>query len=326
MKKFDYLEVFGKHEDIGRAIGLKFKFEIQQRIVARKRRIKNYSEYLKKGEPFYHATKEFFPDLIREIEGVAGSAGVGIADYFMVNCREVSSLPKSDHCTIAVTFDKRGAIIGHNEDWNGTAPEALYLLKATVGDTTFFGLQYKAIIPGATAATNNWGLTECINDLNEITQPGVPKHFLARAVLECRSLDEAENLIRKTKKASGFNHLLVQGMEVRNIEVAGDHLSVEKAVGQPYVHTNHFLSPKLKKFETYCTQSSLERYERARQMVIDAKSVIDMENLLSDKTNTDFPILREKATLGSMVFDIGNKKAFIRYGNSSNEDFVGYDL
>lgn len=327
-KKFEYLDVSGSHYDVGFAIGKKFKDVIGKSIARRIAKNENYFEYLKRGEPFFNAAKESFPKLISEISGMAKGAGVETHDLFMVNCREVSSKSKKDpdHCTIAVSFGEEGAIVGHNEDWEGASPDALYILKANVDGTTFLGLQYKLILPGVAATLNSYGLVQCINELEQSPQTGVPKNFVARAVLECKTLDEAENLIKSTKRASGYNHVLVQGREVRNIEIAGDKLAVERVTDGTYVHTNHYLTPELTKYETFHTKSSEARYERAREIVKQDMDVDDMEKLLTDRKNKELPILRSDATLGSEVFIPSGNKVLIKYGGLSEGRFKEYNV
>ena len=329
MKEFDYLEVTGTHEDVGRAIGTKFKDAIQLRIQHAQERIVDYNKYLIKTEPYFEAAQNAFPDLVRELTATAHAAGVGVADYFAINNHEVRANHKkeyimSDHCTVAVSFGAHGAVVGHNEDWEGAIPDSLYVLKATIGETTFMGLQYKVAVPGIAATMNNWGLVQCINSLNLISQIGVPKNILARAVLECKTLDEAEDLISKTKRASGYNHVLVQGNEVRNIEIAGDKIAIEKVIGTSYVHTNHYLSPELKSAEKFHTKSSEARYMRAKELVKPGMTIPEMETLLSDKENKELPISRPDATLGSFVAIPEEHKAFICYGPPNEGQFKEY--
>jgi len=326
MNSFDYLEIKGSHAEVGRAIGTKFKDVIQRVVASRQGRIAGYGDYLKQTEPFFLAAKEKFPDLIDEMTGIAHAAGVGVADYFFLNNREVGPKGDSDHCTVAVSFGENGAVIGHNEDWDGTTPDSLYILKATIGDTTFMGFQYKALVPGVAVSTNNWGLTQCINELNQTAQVGVPKNFIARAMVECKTLDEAESIILNTKKASGYNHVLIQGREIRNIEVAGDKIAVDKIMGTPYVHTNHYLSLRLKSLEKFHTKSSTTRYKRAKELVRNKMTVAEMEKLLSDKKNRRFPISRNGATLGSFVALPDEKKVYIYYGPPGKGKFTEYNL
>lgn len=327
MKKFDYLEISGSYKDVGKAIGLKFKKEIQNRVFDRQKEISNYSEFLKRSEPYYKYAKDFFPNLIDELEATAKAAGVGVMDYFSINNREVYDSNNLDHCTVAVGFGKNGAVVGHNEDWQSATPTpgALYVLKATIKETTFLGLQYKVAIAGVAASMNNWGLVQCINDLYQKNQIGVPKNFLARAILECKSLDEAEDLLRNVRMASGFNHVLVQGNEVRNVEIAGDKLAIEKVIGKPYVHTNHYLSPNMKSLEKFHTKGSEARYERARELIKENMTRNEMQILLSDTKNKKYPICREDATLGSLIFLPKNKEIYVCHGHPCGGKYLKYE-
>lgn len=325
MNTFDYLEVSGTHKDVGRAIGIKFKATIQGVIASRRSRIPNYDSYLRRTEPYFLAARNTFPNLIVELEATADAAEVPVAEYFALNNREVSRKEKdSDHCTIAVSFGKDGAIVGHNEDWEGATPGAMYVLKATIGETTFTGLQYKVHTAGVAVSMNNWGLVQCINELNNKSQVGVPKNFVARAVLECKTLDEAEKLIKNTKRASGYNHVLVQGNEMRNIEIAGDMLSVEKVTGGTYVHTNHYLTQEMVPLEKFHTKSSVARYERAMKLVLPGMDEKEMEALLSDTANNKYPISRATATLGSVVAVPKEQKIYICYGPSNKGQYKEY--
>jgi len=326
MNKFEFLEVTGSYKDVGYAIGAKFKKTIQERVNERQKRIINYERYLKRTEPYFKATKERFPNLVTEISALADAAGVGVADYFSINNREVDSHDKGDHCTVAVSFGESGAVVGHNEDWEGASPDSLYILKATIGKTTFFGLQYKVAIPGVSAAVNNWGLVQCINDLNPASQMGVPKNFVARAVLECKTLDEAESVIRGTRGASGFNHVLIQGLEVRNIEIAGSKIAVDKAMKESYVHTNHYLAPEMKSSEEFHTKSSEARYKKAKEMTHPGMSVAEMKALLSDRKNVEYPISRHDATLGSFITLPSLNEVYICYGPPDKGEYQKYEL
>jgi len=168
-------------------------------------------------------------------------------------------------------------------------------------------------------------LVQCINYLNQAVKVGVPKFFLARAVLECRTLDEAERIIRKTPCASGFNHVLVQRNEVRDIEIAGDKVIVEKVVAKPYVHANHYLS-YLKSLEKSRTASSVARYQRARELIKNSMSQVEMKRLLSDTDDRLYPICRKDATLGSAIFLPNKKEAYICSGHPCVGKYLKYRI
>lgn len=326
IKQFPFLEAIGTPSDIGRTIGQTFRRKIQNSVEFRKATIPNYDKYLEQTKPYFEITNNYFPHLISELDSMATAAGVSLEDLFFINNREVyDSMEVIDHCTIAVSFGKNGSVVGHNEDWSISALDDLYILKATIGETTFLGLQYFEAL-GVSATMNNWGLVQCINDLSAGSQIGVPKNFIARAVLECKSLDEAEDLIRKTPCASGFNHVLVQNDEVRNIEISGNLIAVEKVYGQPYVHTNHFLSPVMINQPQIVSPSSHPRFERAREIVKYDMTREDMIALLSDKKNTEFPICRNNETIGSVICLPQLKEVWVCYGHPCVGEFVKYSF
>lgn len=332
-KKFQVLEIKGSYKDVGLAIGESFKKEIQEAIKIRRSNIPNYNSYLDRSREYFDYTKQIFTNLITETESIAQASGVDVIDYFFINNRETyddaeqydkQQAVNPDHCTIAVGFGKDGAIVGHNEDWSIEEADNLYILKATIGDTSFIGLNYKTAIAGVSASMNSWGLVQCINDLYQTNQFGVPKNYLARAILELKTLDEAERLTRNTKRASGFNHVLVQGNEVRNIEIAGDQMAVEKAINSSYVHTNHYVSDELKHLEKFHTGSSEERYKRAAELVKNIQIKDDMQILLSDTQNKEYPICRSEETIGSVIAIPSKNEFWACYGHPCAGDYIKY--
>jgi hypothetical protein len=154
----------------------------------------------------------------------------------------------------------------------------------------------------------------------------VPKNYVARAILEARTLDEAEGIIRSVSKASGFNHVLAQGEEVRNIEIAGDSIGIQKVIRKPYVHTNHYLTEELKSLEKFHTKSSEQRYERALELLKESLTVSDVKNILSDTQNKDYPICRADATIGSAIFVPSDLKAHFCYGHPCAGEYIEFRI
>ncbi len=325
-KTFPYLETKGNYEEVGTSIGTRFKERLQNYILKRKRTIPNYDQYIEQTRPYFDITQKYFPHLIGELDSIAKAAEISLQDLFFVNNREVfESFSLVGHCTIAVSFGSDGAIVGHNEDWAIEELDDLYVLKATIGETTFLGLQYFEAL-GVSATMNNWGLVQCINDLSGSAQIGVPKNFIARAILECKTLDEAEDIIRKTPNASGFNHVLVQGDEIRNIEISGNDIAVEKVLKKNYVHTNHFLSLEMQTKSSLTVPSSIPRYNRAKELIRDGMTRKDMIELLSDKGNREFPICRQDETIGSVICIPKLNEVWICYDNPAVGEFKKYTL
>jgi hypothetical protein len=334
-KHLPFYEIKGNYQEVGEFLGITFRKNIQEDVKKRKLEIKNYASYLPKSQECLDITKHHFPNLIKESEAISKAADVSLIDYFFINNREVYDPEEGhdmkdstnlDHCTVIAGFDHGKLIIGHNEDWSQDAQDEIYVLKATIGNTTFIGLNYMVAIPGLAASMNNFGLVQCINDIYQTNKIGIPKNYVTRAVLEAKTLDEAENIIRGVPRASGFNHVLAQGDEIRNIEIAGESIGVQKTIGKPYVHTNHYLTDELLSLEKFHTKSSEERYKRACELVKDNLSVQEIKNILSDTQNKDYPICRPDETIASAIFVPPELKAEFCYGHPCSGLFVSYDL
>ena len=228
-KKFPYLEVAGTHRDVGAAIGETFRNKIADSVSWRRENIPGYKELRRISQNYFLETLHYFPNFIEELTATAIAANVGLMDLFFTNTRslydggassETGEIVVHDRCTTIVSPGAGGAIIGHNEDWDAENINDVYVLKATIGDTKFIGINYINELPGTSASMNSWGLVQGINEVHQKETLGIPKNFLARAVLECKNLDEAEKLIRAAKQDTGFNHVLVQGNRVKNIEIS----------------------------------------------------------------------------------------------------------
>ena len=334
-KKLPYYEISGGYKEIGEFIGTTFRKQIQESVRKRKLEIDRYDTYLEKSNACLSITREYFPNLIDESEAIANSAEVPLIDYFFINNREAydpfeesdrQDMVNQDHCTVVVGFNNGFPIIGHNEDWSIDVIDELYILKVKMKERSFIGLNYNVGVPGLSASMNSFGLVQCINDLHQANGIGVPKNYIARAILEAKSLTEAEEIIESVPRASGFNHVLVQGENVRNIEIAGDRVGIENSFGKPYIHTNHYLTPELKEYEDFHTKSSERRYERARELVKEKMGFNDVRGILSDRQDSEYPICREKETIGSAIFLPNESKAFFCYGLPSENSFVEYSL
>jgi len=335
LKQLPFYEVTGDHQTVGEFLGTTFRKNIQESIKKRRLNIPNYEKYFPLVKSYIDKTQDRFPKLVIESKAIAKASDIPFVEFFFQNTRELYELtnesntlvqPLVDHCTVIAGFNKNKPIVGHNEDWSKNAIDQLYILKATIGETTFIGLNYNTVIPGVSASMNSHGLVQCINELYQDTQPGVPKNYIARAVLETKTLDEAENLIRNTIKASGFNHFLVQGKQVRDVEVLRNKVETQGTHEKPYVHTNHYLIKNLRNIEPYKSESSEARYIRAKEMVKDTMDKTDILDILMDTKNKEYPICRPEETIGSAIFLPTDLKAYFCYGNPTPDNFIEYDI
>ncbi len=336
-KQFPLLEFSGSHFDFGQAMGEMYCNEIHKVIKSNKSQASNYSDLYELTKQYYDVSYKYIPEIVDEIKGMADAIGADLIDCFLINTREVSDLihdplekdlaKEAEHCTIAVSFHNQQAIIGHNEDMDESYQDDLYLIKATVAGNSFIALNYRAVVPGLACGMNSAGLVQCINELHPINCGiGIPKMLLARKVLGFKTLTDAEKFLYNVPRASGFNHVLIQGNEIKNVEIAGDQIATQYVINEPYVHTNHYLSKELKDFEKVHTQSSIARYRRASELVKNDMSIEDMGVLLSDEKDPKYPIRRVHETIGSCVFDLSARDCYVSFGLPSRDNFIKYSI
>jgi len=335
VKTFPYLEITGTNYEVGAAIGEMFRGKIQETIARRKQYIRKYEEKCNQIGPYVLLTKKVFPHLISELQGMADGAEIPFQDLFFHNCPEIydhtlewdrEQAQTEEHCTIAVSKTHDGYIIGHNEDWALESLDELYVLKATIGETTVLCLDYASFLMGSSASINNWGLAQCINELHQTCSIGIPKYFIARAVLDCKTINDAETLIRSLQRAAGYNHVLAQGTMLIDIEASNNTVDTEYITKPSYVHTNHSISHHVKQDEVSASPSSLARYERAHILAKANMTKKDMIALLSDTENTRYPICRKDITIGAVVIEVSKKRIHVCHGVPNRGVFVPYEL
>lgn len=322
MSTLEQFEVRGSHHDVGFAIGERFARQIHKGL-------DNYP-FLQKQILPYHQTAEGqarfqellalhrarYPDYVAELEGMAQGAGRSFQDLFLVNQRGEYTgylrgpAPGCFDCAL-VTNDV--ALIGHNEDGSPTFRDNMYLVQARVGDKpAFTALLYPGFLPGNAFGFNAAGICFSADNVQpRRTRVGVGRHFLARSLLEARSLDDAIERVTAPGRASGFGYTIgsVHERRVVYVEVAPGSHHVREVRGC-YVHANHYR--ELTAVEQIIGWSSRARVGRAEAILQqrppqDATGVLA---ILGDQTHDQYPIFRtaippdKLATLCIALFDL----------------------
>ncbi len=325
------LEVSGSLTDLGEAIGSTFRIRIQKRVNDLKESVLHYSDYLVELAPFIKYAQEFFPEFTEEIEVISGSAKVDFRDLMLLNTHEVYQRARSVssqalRCTSAVSFNSEGAIVGHNEDWLTREQDDLYVLKANIKGQRFISLNYCTELPGVAASLNQAGLSLCVDDLNLKIQPGVPRNFLAHALLGCQDLTQVLKLMNKTTQASGYNYLLTKNNQVWDIEMAPNLVHIEKMANCCYAHTNHCLNPQTRNFEKMKPESSIKRLQKAKDFLKKPMSELEMIKLLESATAENFHPSGEVKTLAMVLIFPERGEFKVRLAESGNQAFSSFSL
>jgi hypothetical protein len=347
MNSIDVFEACGSHYDVGFAIGSRFADAIH-------RFFDNYDLLQQHLLPFYktstgkntyqpylalHRTR--FPGYLSELEGIAAGADRPFEEIFLANLRgEFSGLippgPRAGdileiggrQCTDCLVFSADTALIGHNEDGSPASLGGMFVVKVSLEDQpAFSALCYPGFLPGNAFGFNEAGMLHTINHVApRPVAVGISRHFLARSLLDARSLEEAIHNITVSGRAAGFNYNIGSISERRmvSVEVAPQSHHVHKVRGH-YVHTNHYFQLNEQKQET--SPSSRVRLDRARALCHkEPPAAADhVLAVLGDQTDRDYPIYRDatlpdnSATLCSALFDLDKREVRIYWDNPAKE-------
>lgn len=324
--KLTLIEARGDHFQIGEALGRAAADALATVVprIGRYLALKCNAGALRALGGLEVAARDVFPDLMREVDGIASGSGVDFRDVWMWNCRGDfagggdQSQAATPGCTTVLLPCGAGApgIIGHNEDDQRELDGHCFLARVIPDDApAFLSFYSPGLLPGHTFSVNDAGLVQTINHIRPYDQrEGVPRHLIARAVLSRSSLDEAVTLLRRTDRASGFHHNLGQCRDPRllSVEAPASGCAVDVISGRPRAHTNHLIAEKFARMGQELAASSLDRLRRAEEMIASgALSGRDPMVVLRDAGGGGLPIYRKGAraddpgfTLASTVFEI----------------------
>lgn len=271
------------------------------------------------------AARAHCPDQLAELDGMAAGLGWRADDIFLWNCRGELVHNTPDGCTTFAAVRSGDTLIVHNEDGDPfLLGKGLLVDIQPKGKPGFISFYYPGSLPGHTFAANRAGLAQAINNLR-IRQPvtGVPRMFLARAVLDQSTLDQAVQLLHDTPRASGFHHTLAAAGDRRvfSVEATAMRCSVER-VERVSGHANHMIHAGCEDEAQIVTDSSCDRQARVgvlleqRGAQIDGDALVDM---LHDKGPTGLPIYRDdprdpdgENTLATALFQLRDDGVALR--------------
>ena len=347
MNTIEQLEVNGSHREVGRRIGHHFAGAIHRLFGNYDFLLKQLLPFLKhpSGQGFLQSYlklhRTHFPHYVAELEGMAEGAGRSFEEIFAANLRgEFSGLIRSKQpagsaadpgdkgCTDCLVLTPEAALIGHNEDGPPAGSGNMFVVRVTVDDNpTFTALCYPGFLPGNAFGFNKFGILHSINNVApRPVKVGVARHFIARSLLEARTLEEAVQRVSIPGRAAGFNYNIGSLAERRivSVEVAPGRHQVREVQGY-YTHTNHYFELNGQKQDI--TLSSKKRLERCL-VLCRAKSPTHAGHvlaLLGDQTDREFPIYRDAtrpdtdATLCSALYDLDRCELRIYWGHPVKE-------
>lgn len=287
-----WLSAAGSPFEIGQSLGAKGRDAVQRHLVHSQIWTSTTGEnHAATVERLMDNTRLRFPDIWQELNGLADGLDLPAKNVMAWNCRGdiLASVP--DGCT---TVQRPGPIIGlaHNEDGLPFFRGSCWILDARPDNAVGFrSFCYPGSLAGHTFGWNDAGIVMAVNNLRLTgIAPQVPRMVLGRAVLNCRSLDEAVSMLSDDPACGGFHVSLAQSGDPRllGIEYGAGQVSVCQIM-QPGVHANHALH--LPHPHQIITQSSHDRQKRGAELVSQPGKA-DLA-ILGDNGKTGLPIRRD---------------------------------
>ena len=334
---FPIIKIQGGAEDRGRQQGALIKERIHRTVDFYKNQfLQPEDRILEIAGRFRKATEAFRKDLYQEIEALSRAAEVDPLWIYALNGRtELLNLNPMECTSLAF---KKHCLIGQNWDWDSEVEELALILDIEKEDGHRIITMTEPGMIGK-IGMNNCGLGVCLNfmSIDDYQPYGVPLHVLLRAILECKSVNEALSLI-KPHLAGKVGNILISDNSgaIEDIELAGDEFH-SAPVDDLFVHTNHFLTDV--NYDLRFFPSTLGRYKRAKELLnlISHPSIEAMKDVLKDRSDEQYPICRKRfshplltddtsITVTTTIMDLKNLQFHITRGNPFDNPFIVFSL
>jgi hypothetical protein len=279
-----------------------------------------------RGDPRIAAAKALtearFPRYWQELQGMAAGLGLPFDDVFAWNCRGDVWAMAPDGCTTVLLpgSSPGGArpVLAHNEDGHaGLRSGCALALLRPAGGKAFTAFVYPASLPGHTFAVTEAGLVQTVNNIRpQRAGDGLPRMILARAVLDCDTIDAAVALVTGAPRAGAFHLSLAQAGDARLVSLEFTHAGCSAlTVAEPQCHANHLVHPATGGEAQIVTDSSRSRQERGEEIIRAAAGGRDPLALLWDRARAALPVYRTQPddpdnenTLATAVIEIATDK------------------
>lgn len=366
MGSFHVIELNGSPYDIGYKHGSECKHLISDLIENNYKSIECLCEekcfmslprekFLDVGIKHLHYVKEYAPDLVEEVRGIADGAQTSFEEVFCLNCTlEMIELAYPElvnqllfGCTVFAASGEMTAsddvFVGENIDLRSIfqVPAVILKIEPEIGPSSVIATVAGII---GLAGQNSAGISLCVNKVHSIdSRFGVPSGFITRSILQKQRIGDSIAAITSARRASGYNYLLGDANgDIYDIETTATDYEVTYADKGYIGHANNYLTQRLIPYEAERPQLSdtFVRVNRANKYLRNKNGEItikDLEYLAKDHVNYPTSICRhlnEKPseseqlitpkTITSIIMQPKNSKVFACIGNPCQTQYEEY--
>jgi isopenicillin-N N-acyltransferase-like protein len=206
-------------------------------------------EALHRARAYLPHARDFAPDLVEEMQGIADGAEVSLDEVLLLNVRTLLLYTAPPGCTAFAVVPPATAdgsvLFGQNHDWDPAGERfglLLHLRPRGKPPVLMFGYPGQVGFIGMNAA--GVGLA-----MNLLRSPGwrvgVPHYLIARRCLEQESVAACIELIARAHRPSSVNLLLADRHGAVSVETTPtDHVVLPPDERGVLVHTNHYRAPQ----------------------------------------------------------------------------------
>ena len=351
---FRIVEVSGSHYDMGFKLGKRCKDLAKSMIEDVRIRVKatglTWDRAVSNARKHLSFAENFDPDYVEWIRGYAEGSVFKFEDLFVYFCQGADKGLCTD---IAVNNDvtSDGSVLSaHTEDWYPLDEKHVVLIRGKPkGEPAFLAVTLGGL--QIDCGLNSAGISVTQNLLVQSdVRIGVPKEFVARRILASKTIGDAMCAALPEGRGSSYNNNLCDSSgEIYSLEGSATDFCALYAHEGYLVHTNHYLSPKMAKYEATFQKTSgnspgagvdsIIRYNRALRLLkreLGKVTVASLIGIHSDHVNypnsicrhidKSVPPLEQCKTIFSIIIDVTHLKASICHGNPCAGKYKEYKL
>jgi isopenicillin-N N-acyltransferase-like protein len=336
------IRVKGTHYEAGYQIGTHMKIQLtelvqQTRDYVAKNTDKTWEDFRAQSQLLLEYSKKHVPEYVEEIKGAADATGIDLVDLFAEICEEIYAKDYLGGCSDLIASDDVTAdgcvYAAHNNDTSpGLQKYAVVIHYQVEGEPEILAVGYGGL--GISIGYNSAGISLTGNELSmNDMKLGVPRMLLCRKILAARTIAEAIDSSIFQPRASNYNMVLTDANgEIYSIEGSATDYEAIYATEGFLVHTNHYVSPRMLKYELDRQEltSSMVRYNRANRLMKRnlGRITFDMlKGFLQDHVSKPRSICRHGEsvkTTFSVIINLSTRTLFLARGNPCQSTYYEY--
>ena len=299
------------------------------------------------SEKYLDLTRDFEPDYVEEMRGIAEGAEVDLLDIAALNARtevmfsQVSKEEVSECTTISLTppaTEGGHVIAAQNWDFHAYLRDCIVIVHVYQEDKPNFVMVAEAGMIGG-IGMNDRGIAVMLNALRAaVACQGIPLRARMRAMLEAETISDA--YVRGSHAPVSVANLIATHKDGVAIAFEMDSEIVEPMIPEDGVllHTNHYIGPKMYlKNDVNHMGSTYIRLQRIRNLVKECHGKITVDDIMRmlkdhagypqsicDHENLKDPVAKRDATNFAIIMDLTENCMYLAPGNPCENPFEKY--